>query len=73
MRKKTFALVPLAALVVVIAAIAAAVNFGAGGASSAAAGPAAGSSAREALASQYSGRESFGTPVPVARERRARP
>ena len=73
MRKKTFALVAVCALVVVIAAVAAAVKLGpAGSTSSAAAGPAAGSLAREALAYQYSGRESFGIPVPVAREKGAR-
>ena len=72
MRKKTFALVAVCALVVVIAAVAAAVKLGpAGSTSSAAAGPAAGSLAREALAYQYWTRE-LGIPVPVAREKGAR-
>ena len=73
MRKKTFALVAVCALVFVIAAVAAAVKLGpASSTSSAAAGPTAGSWAREALAYQYSRRESFGIPVPVAREKGAR-
>ena len=72
MRKKTLGLIAVCALVVITAAVAAAVKMGpAGSSGSAAAEPAAGSLAREALAYQYSGRESFGIPVPVAREKGA--
>ena len=72
MRKKTLGLIAVCALVVITAAFAAAVKLGPASSSSAAAGPAAGSLAREALAYRYSGRESFGIPVPVAREKAAR-